>query len=436
MAYTAETFFNISDQEKLFNEFITPGVIGEIRSRSKIFDKTRKDWKNIDTEGLYAKQKMLMAGSQSTGASNDGKYPEAQQSTPGYSTIKIKRAQMFTIAFEGMALEAARGKGIAMKPMDFERKGLFITMADDLSRQLIMDGSGYLCQLVTCGADPTTVVKNAFFADATKFLKADRRLEVHTVGDAIGAGKAASSYSGALYVASKTNKTTFELSANCNVSGDVDDYYFNYKAYCETEAYGQGEMMGLMGIISEGNPPQPNDVLGLQGLPVASYPEWKAHVFDNPLGTGGTDRDLTEDLFVQALQAVEEFAPCDVILVSPGVYREWLILLQSYKTLPNTKVMWGGWSGLPFYYDGREIPVVMDKFVPDGCALFLSNENLTLHVLTPGLLTWEQGFGASGGMLQKVANYNRYKAEGHIFANLGTGLRKGFALISDISEPA
>lgn len=431
MAYTAETFFNISDQQELFNEFITPGVIGEIRSRSKIFDQIRKDWKNIDTEGLYAKQKMLMAGSQSTGASSDGKYPEAQQSTPGFSTIKIKRAQMFTIGFEGMALEAARGKGVAMKPMDFERKGLFITMADDLSRQLIMDGSGRLCQIAALPGTPAVTVSNSYFADATKFLKADRRLDVYTVEDAIEGGEDASSYSGALYVASVTDKTHFNLSADPDTSGEVGDYYFNHKAYCETEAYGQGEMMGLMGVISEGNPPQPNDILGLQGLPVASNAEWKAHVFDN----GGTDRDVTEDLFVQALQAMEDYAQCDVILVSPGVYREWLILLQSYKTLPNTKVMWGGWSGLPFYYDGREIPVVMDKFVPDGHALFISNENLVLHVLTPGLLTWEQGFGASGGMLQKVADYNRYKAEGHIYANLGTGLRKGFSLVSDISEP-
>jgi len=435
MAYTAETFFNISDQEKLFNEFITPGVIAEIRSRSKLFDQIRKDWENIDTEGLYAKQKMLMAGSQSTGASSDAGYPEAQQSTPGYSTIKIKRAQMFTMGFDGMALEAARGKGIAMKPMDFERKGLFITMADDLSRQLMLDGSGYLCRIGALPGTPAVTVTNSYFADATKFLKPDRRLDVYTNGDTAGSGEDSTSSDGSLYVVSVTSGTAFVLSADPDTSGEVGDYYFNHNAYCETEAYGQGEMMGLMGIISDANPPQPNDTLGLQALPVASNAEWKAHIFDNPLGSGGTDRDISEDLFVQALQAVEDYAQVDVILVSPGVYREWLKLLQSYKTLPNTKVMWGGWSGLPFYYDGREIPVVMDKFVPDGTALFISNENLVLHVLTPGLLTWEQGFGASGGMLQKVANYNRYKAEGHIYANLGTGLRKGFAAALDITEP-
>ena len=194
--------------------------------------------------------------------------------------------------------------------------------------------------------------------------------------------------------------------------------------------------MGLMGIISDADPPQPNSTYGLQKLLVADNPEWKAFVFDNPLGVGGTDRDVTEDLFIQVLQEVEDYAQVDVILVSPGVFRAWFELLTSYKTLPNTKVMWGGWSGLPFIYDGREIPVVMDKFVPDGCALFISQENLVMHVMTPGMITWEQGFGAAGGIMQKVAKKNRYIAEGHIFANLGTGLRKGFGILKDITEPS
>lgn len=434
----ADTFFNITEtanQLELFNEFLSPGVIAEIKARSKLFDQIQKDWKHIDVDGEYAKQRMLMAGSQSTGASNTDDYPDAQQSDPAEAFVYIKRAQMFTLGFSGFALEAARSKGVAMKPMDFEKKGLFITMADDLSRQLMMDGSGRLCQLVTCGADPTTVVKNGFYAKATQFLKANRHLEVHTLADAIGAGKAASSYDGTIYVSSVTNITTFELSADCDVSGDVDDYYFNYRAYAKDEAVGRGEMMGLMGIISDADPPQPNSTHGLQKLDVASYPEWKAAVFDNPLGTGGTDRDVTEDLFIQVLQEVEDYAQVDVILVSPGVFRAWFELLTSYKTLPNTKVMWGGWSGLPFIYDGREIPVVMDKFVPDGCALFISQENLIMHVMTPGMITWEQGFGAGGGIMQKVAKKNRYIAEGHIFANLATGLRKGFGIAKDIAEP-
>lgn len=427
----AETYLNISDQSELFNEYVSPGVLKLIAKKSKLWDKLQKTWKHVDVEGLYAKQKVMLKASQSTGASYDDAYPEAQQSKVDKTLVYIKRAQMFRLAWSGFALEAARKAGASMPPIELERQGIFITMANELSRQLMMDGSGRLCQLVTCGADPTTVVKNAYFANATKFLNEDMKLEVHTVGDAIGAGKAASSYDGSIYVDSITNKTTFELSANCSVSGDVDDYYFRYKGYAETEAAGVGEMMGLLGIISDADPPQPNDA-GLQGLAVSAYPQWKSHVNEN----GGVDRDLTEDLFIQVLDEVSDFAETDVILVSTGVRRAYYALIKDFVTLPNQKALWGGWNGLAFIYDGRTIPVVPDKFVPDGHALFISEKDLIIHVMTPGVITWESGYGGTQGILQKIEGYNRFSAEGHIFANLGTYRRNSHAVLKDIKEPS
>jgi len=432
----SDEFLNLDDQDELFNEFVTPEVEIQLKARSKIWDMIRKDWKHVDVEGLYAKQKVALEAPQSTGASYDDKYPESQIVDVNKVIVYVKRAEMFSLGFSGFALEAARRNGATMPPWELEHDLLFLTMSEDLSRQLMMDGSGRLCQLVTCGADPTTVVKNGYYAEATKFLKKNRRLEVHTLGDAIGAGKAASSYDGTLKVSSVTNDTTLELNANCSVSGDADDYYFNHKAYALTEGAGLGEMMGLMGIISDADPPQPNSALGLQGLAVAAYPEWKAKVDKNPVGVGGTDRALTEDLFIKMLNHVSSYADTDVILVSEGVYRSYYALLRDFVTLPNAKALWGGWDGLAFIYNGKKIPVVSDKFVPDGHALFISQKDLIIHVMTPGVLTWEKGFGSGGGYLQKVADYNRYKAEGHIFANMGTHRRNSFGVIKDIAEPA
>ena len=431
----AHEFLNISDQDELFNEYVSPTVERQLRKNSKMWDKIQKSWEHVDREGLYSKQKVALEAPQSTGASSSDAYPEAQAVDVNRVLVYIKRAQMFTLGFSGFALEAARREGATIPPIQFEQEGLFLTMADDLSRQLMMDGSGRLCKLVTCGADPTTVVSNSYFAEATKFLKKNRKLEVHTLADAIGAGKAASSYDGSIYVSSVTNNTTFELSANCSTSGDVDDYYFNYKAYALTEGAGLGEMMGLMGIISDADPPQPNSAVGLQGLDVASYPAWKAYVDRNPVGVGGTPRALTEDLLIKTLDVVSDFADTNVILVTRGVRRAYYALIKDFVTLPNAKALWGGWEGLKFIYDGKVIPIVSDKFVPDGNALFISEKDLVLHVMTPNILTWEKGFGSGGGILQKVAGYNRYIAEGHIFANLGTYRRNAFARIQDIQEP-
>ena len=81
------SYLNITDQEKLFNEFISKGVTNLIRKKSKLFDQVRKDWSRIDVEGLYAKQKLMLAGSESTGASSTPDYPTPQQSTPGQTIV-------------------------------------------------------------------------------------------------------------------------------------------------------------------------------------------------------------------------------------------------------------------------------------------------------------------------------------------------------------
>jgi len=418
-------YLNIVDQEKLFNEFISKGVTNLIRSKSKVFDQVRKDWSKIDVEGLYAKQKLMLAGSESTGAASTNDYPTPQQSTPGNTIVYIKRAQMFSMGFDGFALEAAARKGAEMPPLDFEKDGLFIRMADDLSRQLIMDGSGRIAKAGAGTGSDTMTITADYFAKATKFLKATRYFDIYTDADP-------ASLEGEEQVESVDSNTQITMEASETFS--AGSYLFNKNVYVDgPEAAGEGEMMGLLGIIDDGDPPRPCDA-GLQGLPVATNPAWKAAVFDYPLGTGGTDRDIEEDLFIQVLDETEPYGVCNVILVSPGVYRSYYDLLISYKTLPNQKKLWGGWTGLVFIYNGREIPVVSDNFVPDGYAFFISDKNLILHVMTPNMIQWERGLGGAG-ILKQVTGKHAYVAEGHMYMNLATGLRPAFGVLRDIQEP-
>ena len=422
------SYLNITDQEKLFNEFISKGVTNLIRKKSKIFDQVRKDWSKIDVEGLYAKQKLMLAGSESTGASSTPAYPTPQQSTPGQTIVYIKRAQMFSMGFDGFALEAAARRGAEMPPLDFEKEGLFIRMGDDLSRQLMGDGSARIAIAGAGSGGQTMTVSNTYFAKATKFLRATRYFDVWTDAD-----PATEELTAQGQVKSVDSDTTFKLEAAAETWTD-GSFLINKGVYIDgPEAAGEGEMMGLLGIIDDGDPPRPCDA-GLQGLPVASNAAWKAHVFDNPMGTGGTDRDIEEDLFIQVLDEVEDYATVDVILVSSGVYRSYYNLLLSYKTLPNQKKLWGGWTGLVFIYNGREIPVVSEKFVPDGYAFFISNKNLILHVMTPNMIQWEKGLGGAG-ILKQVTGRHEYVAEGHMYMNLATGLRPGFGVLRDIAEP-
>jgi len=411
--------FDVSTQEKLFNEYITPGVIAEIKSRSKLWERIQRSDK-VDLGGLYAKIKMLMAASQSARAASTAQYPTAAESTPAYATVYIKRAQMFTLKFDGMALELAEKSGTPMDPEEFEKKGIFITIADDMSRQLFGDGSGWWAQANGAGVGATALIlDHPNYADLSKFAKVGRVIDGVTA-----ASKEIDS-----------NTITAFATATATITADTwtdNAYIYNEDVYSATEGAGLGEMMGLDGIVRATDPPAPNATAGLQGMLVATYPEWKATVKDN----GGTDRDITEDLIVSLLDDVTEYGDVDVLLTTLKVERSYANLLTEYRTLPNAKALWGGWEGTAFNYHGKVIPVVSDRFCQDNWMYALDSSQLTLYCTNKkAQIYWEKGYGAQSGIMQKVAGYNQYQAEGHIFANLGTSLRKAHGVLKDIEEP-
>ena len=401
---------------------MTPGVQAEIKARSKLWDMIQKSDK-VDLGGLYARIKMLMAASQSGRASSDAAYPTAAESTPGEGKVYLKRASMFTLKFDGMAMELAAKRGTPVSPEEFEKKGIFITIADDMSRQLWGDGSGVLCKANGAGAPSTSlIVDHDRYANLKYFLKAGRRIDGVTGGSKEIDSNTVTAFTEATQVATITSDSWTD---------DADIY--NEDVYTATEGAGLGEMMGLDGIIRDTDPPAPNAAAGLQGLLVATYPEWKANVKDN----SGTDRELTEDLIVSGLDDAMEFGNVSVLLCTLKTRRAYADLLTAYKTITNQEVLWGGWAGLPFIYDGKRIPMVPDRFCPDGRIYGLDESRLTLFVTDKkAQVTWEKGFGGSSAIMQKVANYNQYQAEGHIFGNLGTDLRKAFVVIKDIDESA
>jgi len=414
--------FDATTQEKLFVEFMTPGVQAEIKARSKLWDMLQKSDK-VDLGGLYARIKMLMAASQAAGARSDASYPSAQESTPGEAKCYLKRACMFTLKFDGMALELAAKRGTPISPEEFEKKGIFITIADDMSRQMWGDGSGWWAQANGAGAPSTSLILNhPRYANLKFFAKVGRIIDGVT-----GGSKEIDSNKMTAF-----NETT-QTATITSDSWTDDAYIYNEDAYSATEGAGLGEMMGLDGIIRTTDPPAPNDSAGLQGLTVASYPEWKANVKSN----SGTDRELTEDLITSGLDDAMEYGNISVLLCTLKIRRAYADLLTAYKTITNQEILWGGWAGLPFVYDGKRIPVVPDRFCPDGRIYGLDESRLSIYCTDKkAQVAWEKGFGGGSAILQKVAGYNQYQAEGHIFANLGTDLRKAFFMIDDIDESA
>jgi len=411
--------FDISNADKLFEDYVAPGLEVEIASESKLWDRLGRTTKGLTLGGKAAKQKVLIRPSQAARASNNSSYPTAQESTPEETIVYLKRALMFALKFDGFALEAAAKGGTVEDPILFEKTGINITIKNVVARQLMMDGSGRLCQANGAGSSSQTLTVDSpyFKNEPTKFLEVGRVIDAYDPSD-----DSHDIDSIAITAVDKANKQVTLASAQ-NWADDC--WIYDEDVFNKTEAAGKGEMMGLLGIAYDDNPPTG----ALQGLDVSTYPEWKAFRYHN----SGTPRDLSEELILQALDDVSDFAIPTFMLSTKAVRRKLFTLLKDYREYTEKGVMWGGWAGFPFYYDGRIIPIVVDNYVPDGMIIGGDEKKLTIYSLTSSGIVWEKGISGQG-ILKQVAGKNEYTAEGHIFANMGVSLRRGFFRIEDIKE--
>ena len=418
--------FDIATEYKIFNEIVSKGVVSEVRSISKIADKIKKSFDTIDAKGKYASQKMNFGGSQAFGARSNDYYPTSQAVTPAEALLRVKRMEMFSLGFEGLSLELAKNQGSPIDPVAFEQQEMIKGLGDDMSRQLMGDGSGKIVDCNGAGSGVATVVVDSpyYTKPAPLFFKPKRVIDIYTPG---GSQKVDSKY-----VDSIDSDTQITISATGTWADD--DAVYAEDAYSGTEAVGKGEVMGILGIVRDTDPPLPNAASGLQGLTVASYPDWAAKIW----GNGGVARPFDEDLLVKALLYHERFGTkITVMLITQGIFRLWKQHLDAFKVISTGKPMlWGGWDALPFYYSGKEIPMVADLYVPDGRIIALAEDEFTIHLTNKNWITWESGYGADGRILQKIASRNAYVAEGHIFGNMGVRSRAGSGFqITDIEEP-
>lgn len=415
--------FTVEDEDKLFEDFLTPGVEEEIRQESKLWDQV--DFSDdLEMGGYTFRQKVRIKTSQAARASNVDDYPSAQESTPAEVLGYLKRSMMFALEFSGFALETALKKGTGgamMAPFQFEESGIMITVRDDLSRQLMWDGSGRLCQAKGAGStSPTLIVDSPYMKkQPTKFLKEDRVIDAYDPADD-------SHDINSIAISTVDSETQVTLESNQTWADDC--WIYNEDVWRKTEAAGKGEMMGLLGICSDADPPTG----ALQGLDVSTYPMWKAWVW----GNGGTPRPLSEDLLILAVQKAKKWGNIEnmFMLITEKIERVWISYLRTYKEI-DTNILWGGWHAVPFYYGGKQIPMVPDEYIPDGKILGGDKTKLTIYVTQKGKsVTWEKGL-YGGGRLRQLEGKNRYAAYGHIFANMGVSVRKAFFRIDDIQEP-
>ena len=137
---------------------------------------------------------------------------------------------------------------------------------------------------------------------------------------------------------------------------------------------------------------------------------------------------LSEEIIQKAIDEIEDISggTINFIVCSRGVRRALQKILSANKRLVDTTELTGGYKTIT--YNG--IPVVADRFCPEGTMYLLNTEDFTLHQLCD----WQWLTGDDGKVLKQVAGKPVYTATLVKYADLICARPCGQGMLSGITE--
>jgi hypothetical protein len=344
------------------------------------------------------------------GRADGGTLPTAGQQ--GYTTTIVPNKYLYSrIKITGPTIAATRDNaGAFVEAIQSEVDGVTRDMKRAINRMLHSDGRDAIAFWTAVDdATPATIDDgqgNAFvhFVGTDTFDLIDAGDNSTKRGDSI---EFTISKSGANYQAA--------WSAGTVASSDDGDYLV------KEDTLGHA-MMGIRGIIDDGNPPLAN----LQGIDASTNAFWQAQVF----GNSGTNRQLAfEDMqeVIDGIATNSDYSENDIklILCSHGMRRAYYKLCVAERRHVNTMKLDGGFTALD--YNG--VGLVADSQCRKNVMYFVSPE--TMAIFRTSDFDWAD---LDGSYLARVANEDAY--EGYLFhyGNLACLSRNGNGLLEDLIE--
>lgn len=348
-------------------------------------------------------------------ADSTGVLPTAGQQA--YDVAVIPNCYQYgRIQVTGPTIAATRDNvGAFVRALESEMQGLMRDIKKSFNRQLHSDGTDALA-FWTTGDNTSTGSVDDGRGNAFIHLP----LGTAVTADLIDATDHATKLGDSIVVTATYNSSTavYDVAWTGTVTGSADGDYLVLE-----DTLGQ-QLMGIAGIIDDGNPPLLAG--GLHGLPVATKPFWKSQVFDN----AGTNRALTLALMQAPLSAIavnSDYSEEDVkfMICSYGIRDKYYDLLIAEKRFVNVMKLDGGFTGLEF----SGIPLVPDPQCRKNRIYYIVPE--VLKIFRSADFSWME---KDGSTFNRVANYDAYEATLFHYGNLGCIARNALGLLDDISE--
>ena len=301
-----------------------------------------------------------------------------------------------TIEISDKAIRSsANNEGAFVNLLSDEMDGLIKSSSFNFGRMLFGDGSGTLTKVSSIAGGVVTVesVKNLAEGMIVDFVSAS--------GNSVLAGGRT------ILSINRANKTVTVDGATLTIEGVPAASRIVVQNSDGLELTGLGAIFGdgdtLYGVSREDN-------------------EWMNPYRKDSVGS------ISETAIQTAIDYLEETSGSRVnfIVCSWGVKRALAEYFSTYKRIVDTMELAGGYKAMSF----NGIPVVADRFCPDGTMYLLNTDDFCLHQLCD----WQWLEGEDGKVLRQVAGKPVYTATLVKYADLVCTRPCGQAMLSGITE--
>jgi len=401
----------------ILKEFYTPVIVNQMYKKSPVWALLKK--KTAPYAGKRIVIPVRTAFTEAVGAlaANNYTLMTAQRNTYDQAWILMKR-NYGRVMVDGFAIEAAKGKGGWIDVLQGEIEGNLDAFALDVDRQLMADGSGVLGTIRTTGSSTSfTVTGPAGLTDdvnpsSVKWFRVGQYIDFYHSGAFKGYAQVAT-------VTPSTNTVTIgAMSADTIAPGDVIYKHLTYEG-----VNSNGEMIGLEGIISDGNLLSSG---AFENIDATAEVTWRSQV--QAIGSAGratgtnkpSDTCLSEADIQTDLDQIDNYSagePVDIAITTKALRNK---LIADQKLAYRTEILElnAGWKAIKYSGGDVELPIMGIKNCPTGRIYYLSQPHLTLYVLKA--LQWDDKLG---GVIKGIAGMDAYEAWFKIYANMGTNCR-------------
>lgn len=337
----------------------------------------------------------------------------------GFVRAIVPVKQLYSrISVSGKAIAATRSnKGAFLKALESEMKYVMTDTKRGLNRQVNGDGRGALAFWTTADDISGTNVDDSFGNGTTQLGVGAVTCDlIATADNTTKRGDSIVVTRGAVSTASTA------VTWSGTVTGSADNDYLVLE---DTLGY---EMTGIQAIINDTDPALLSG--GLHGLPVATYPDWKAIVLGDD--AAASRQDLSFPLIQQLISRIVSESAIDesdlkMFHCHPAMRDTYVKLCQDERVFYNVMKLDGGWEAVT--YNGK--PLVADVQCRRNALFAITPSSMSLMQMAPLDFMDKDGsvfYRMSGG------DVDAYGATAFVYQELGCKARNQNGVLKGINE--